>query len=112
MVIRATTPSELKDVSHYIHDLWIDVDTLGQATNSGTVELELFDDGQLRQRRGILTVHQVESICATDTQGIAGYNIGQIEYIPEDRRLQFVMNIPCKCEFTVNTLDLVLNIDN
>jgi len=110
MVISATNTAELERVSNRVHDLWINVESLAQPTNASTVDVELFADGQLRQSVGILTVHHVETVCAIDAQGIAGYNIGRIRYLPQDRRLDFMMNIPCECEMTVSALNVVLHI--
>lgn len=112
MVINATNSDELDFVNHNVHDLWIDVEALAQTRDYNTLRIELFADGQLRQSRGLLTIGEVESVEAEDSQGIGGYDIGRIEYFPIESRLEFIMNIPCKCQMTVKSLRLTLRIDD
>ena len=112
MVIVATHPNDLDAVTHNVHDLWIDVEALAKTRDYSTLNIELFQDGQLRQSRGVLTIDEVESVQVDDSQGIGGYDIGRIEYCPTDNRLEFIMNIPCKCEMRVKALHLTLRINN
>jgi hypothetical protein len=109
MVIQVTNGDDLGVMNQNVHDLWVDVEALSTMTDCGTLTIPLFAEGQLRDQRGFLTVNHVRMVDAEDTQGIGGYNIGKLEYSCP-HRLRFVMNIPCKCQIEVKTLDLTLRL--
>ncbi len=105
--------SDLMQLSHRVHDLWLCVDDLTQLPQSGTLKITLYNTGNIPiagDAVGTLLIFNVLSVDVNDTEKIGIYDINEITYSETEKLLKIVGCVPFEARIYIKSIELALEL--